>query len=783
MHELISKENSSKAAFHESEKQAGTVLSDSAFASNTETALINRLASEKLLSSRPEHQLISFQNAPETKLARYGTAAYKSLLYLPEGTYDAVVHNLKNPLQAAQTVGMGAGMAFVLKTVLPEGGLAGKLAAASIGLYFTYKAAEPIYDGFKKAGNATSMFELDSASKQIGGAGGTFIVDSALAAAGYKIGSHFTGLLLSSKYMDGFADAKAGFYDKLAGEFSQKYFPELKPEAQLRNSSKLSARTVLESGPQELKGFKVDGASFSELAADTNMKLTVMLKSRASDLRYQRTLARIAEGRQAPLTEPEFQKIFGASTESANALSKFANENGLKVSELNLSSGRAVLEGNASQISKAFNTKLGEYKSANGLMLRVAENPSISQELSKHLTGILGLDERAKFKSNVANTQHLPAAELAGRRGYMPNEIADAYEFPRDSMGRGQAVAIIQLGGGLDPVDNARYYSSRNLPQPKIKVIEIEPAKNQPGHPFDSEVVLDSQILGVVAPEATQKIIFAPNSEKGFVDAINRATFPEKGEINNSVISISWGLNEAGWSKQGIQSMNQAFKNAALKGISIFASAGDDGALDRSTNGRLQAHYPASDPHVTAVGGTRLILSEHGKILNEHVWNNGGRNDAGGGGISEAFPPQEFQKNANIPPHANTGKAGRGVPDLAGNADPKTGYIIRLHGSDQIMGGTSAAAPLYAGLMLRINGALEKPFSTPLNPWLYKNAGTGIFNDILIGDNNGYKAGPGWDAASGLGSLNGTRLLAAIKADPHVTPGSGSFSSGSFKTW
>ena len=729
-----------------------------------EEALINRLAKDSILDANKSGSLMSFQAAPDNAAVRYGLATAKGLGYLPSGLWNSVVHNVNHPMDALSTFGMGAGMAFVLKSVLPEGGLPGKLAAAGIGAYFTYQSIKPLADAYRKAGNAQNMQDLDLASRQLGNTAGAFVVDSAIAAAGYHVGSKYTGRFLSSQAMDGFADAKANFYNRLG----EQLWPTKLDQTGMSLLQKQGGGLKL-AAPE----LPANALFKGELNPSTNMEVSVLLKSQASDLKIQRTLARIAEGRQAPLSDHQMYEQFSASPESMNAVAKFANENGLQIKEANISSGRVVLNGSSSQFARAFNTQLAQFETPGGEKFYGRQSSlNIPTSLSNHINGVLGLDTRPQIKPHfVKFNGGGNGLQDAGSRGFMPNEVADAYNFPKDSMGKGQAVAIIELGGGMDRADNAKYYQKHGLPEPKINIVEVGEGKNTPGHAWDSEVMLDSQIIGVVAPEATQNIIFAANSEKGFADAILRATFPEKGEAKNSVISISWGLNEEGWSKEGIAGMNDAFKKAALKGINIFASAGDDGARDRSTTAKLLAHYPASDPHVTASGGTRLLVDEQGRYRSEQVWNNGGKNDAGGGGISEVFPPQDFQKNAGVPPHASTGTLGRGIPDITGNADPVTGYKIRVHGSEGLMGGTSAVAPLYAALMLRINGALDKPFTTPLNPWLYQNANKGIFNDVIIGDNGGYKAGPGWDAASGLGSIDGTKMFELMKTNPFLKSG------------
>jgi kumamolisin len=352
----------------------------------------------------------------------------------------------------------------------------------------------------------------------------------------------------------------------------------------------------------------------------------------------------------------------------------------------------------------------------------------------------------------------------------MPNQVADAYDFPKESMGAGQSVAIIELNGGLDLAENEKYYKEHNLPLPKIQIVELNGGKNKPGGPDDSEVVLDSQVIGAIAPEANQQLIFANRSDQGFVDAVLRATFAHEGEIQNSAISISWGARESSWDPQALRAMDLALKKAALKGITVFAASGDAGAGDlnpgQHDDGKFVADFPASDPWVTATGGTRMTIdASTGKPV-EVVWNDSPLKTTGGG-ISQLFEVPDYQKDLKMPsnpkPFNPDGpKVGRGAPDIAGNASPATGFIIRLNGKDVTSGGTSAVAPMYAALMMRVNSILKRPAGF-INPFLYKNAGSPMFNDIVVGNNNGFEAGPGWDAATGLGSLRGREFLKRLQ--------------------
>ncbi len=495
--------------------------------------------------------------------------------------------------------------------------------------------------------------------------------------------------------------------------------------------------------------------------AKAPISVTIMVKSKATEQEINDTLQKIIEHKQKPLNDAEFNARFGADPNSMAKILKFAKDNGLKASEIDDRSGRIVLKGSAKDVSSAFNVQLQDYK-ANGLISRERTGTvSVPKDIVDDLQGVFGLDNRRQADSH----HRVLAPSLIAPKdnsSFTPDEVAKVYKFPTESMGKGQSVAIIELGGGLDLKDNAIYYKNHKLKEPTIQIVSVDDAKNSVGNNADREVALDSQVIGAVAPDAKQQLIFAPNTDQGFVDAITRAAFPEKGEIQNTAISISWGAPEVSWTDQAIKNLNMAFKKAALKGISVFAASGDNGAKDKSPDGLYNADYPASDPFVTGTGGTRLEKNGH-----EITWNDGEGffGGASGGGISHIFEVPEFQKGITLPPSANNdNKKGRGVPDVSGDASPGTGYRIRVGGNEIIMGGTSAVAPLYAALTMRVNGALSQPVGY-LNPFLYKKGGSDIFHDITDGNNNGYPTGPGWDAATGWGSIRGDKFLQALKLE------------------
>jgi kumamolisin len=264
-------------------------------------------------------------------------------------------------------------------------------------------------------------------------------------------------------------------------------------------------------------------------------------------------------------------------------------------------------------------------------------------------------------------------------------------------------------------------------------------------------VALDIEVAGAVAPAAKIVVYFAPNTDKGFLDAISTAIHDT--DNKPSVISISWGASESQWSQQAMQNFNETFMSAAALGVTITVAAGDNGSSDRETDGKAHVDFPASSPYALACGGTRLLANA------ETVWNDLD-GWATGGGISDIFPVPDYQKNISLPPSVNSNKIkGRGVPDVAANADSASGYNVLVDGQWTVVGGTSAVAPLIAGLIALANQKLKRK-SGFIHPKIYASTAP-VFKDITNGNNTtakngGYSAGPGWDACTGLGVPLGT---------------------------
>ncbi len=473
--------------------------------------------------------------------------------------------------------------------------------------------------------------------------------------------------------------------------------------------------------------------------------------------------SRFGPGHQ-PISREQFDQMHGADPQSIDLVKQFAQEYNLQV-EPDLAPGRCTvhLSGSVADMQRAFGTSL-ESRETNYGRLRVRQGPlTLPEELSGHVTAVLGLDDRPQAKPHFR-----VAVPKASNVSYTPVQVANFYNIPRTG-GAGETIGIIELGGGFVQADIQTYFSGLGLPVPTVTAVSVDGGTNSPGDPngADGEVMLDIEIAGAVAPGAAMAVYFAPNTDQGFLDAITSAIHDTT--HNPGVISISWGGPESSWTQQTLTAMDQACQAAAALGVSITVAAGDNGSTDGVTDGANHVDFPGSSPHVLCCGGTKLQGSGT-SISSEVVWNELASNEgATGGGVSNFFPKPTWQANAKVPaPTASAG--GRGVPDIAGDADPSTGYSVRVDGQTLVIGGTSAVAPLWAGLITVAN-ATNKGRAGFINPPLYAANESSTFRDITSGNNGAFKAGPGWDACTGLGSPNGPAVISALKSGtPNPAP-------------
>ena len=464
-----------------------------------------------------------------------------------------------------------------------------------------------------------------------------------------------------------------------------------------------------------------------------------------------------------PISHHKFAELYGAAAADVEQIEQFAAEYDLTVGQVDLSRRSITLSGAVADMNEAFGTELRVFQSPDGMYRGRTGELSIPSSLGDIVVGVFGLDARPQARVRSRRHKEGVAPRAAGDTSYAPNAVAKLYNFPTAGTGTGQTVALIELGGGYKAADLTAYFSKLKIsPAPSVTAVSVDGANNKPvGNPnsADGEVLLDIEVVGSIAPQAKIAVYFGPNTDQGFLDAITTAVHDNVRKP--SVVSISWGGAESTWTAQSLTAYDQAFQDAGVLGVTVCCASGDDGSADGVTDGAAHVDFPASSPNVLACGGTRLE-SSGGKITKEVVWNSGAGNGAGGGGISDHFPLPAYQASAKVPVSVNpTHFKGRGVPDIAGDADPATGYQIHVDGKDAVFGGTSAVAPLWAALIALINQQLGKPVGF-LNTALYAKGASGL-HDITSGTNGAYKAGAGWDACTGLGSPSGQALLTALK--------------------
>jgi kumamolisin len=485
------------------------------------------------------------------------------------------------------------------------------------------------------------------------------------------------------------------------------------------------------------------------------LEVTVLVRRQeAADLKDK--LKKLVGGGRARISREEFAKRYGAAPADFAAVKKFAEKHGLSVVQEDASRRTVVLSGSVVQFNQAFGVDLQQFEYDGGSYRGRTGAVHLPAELNGVVEGVFGLDNRPQAMPHFrARKPHGNVRSKAQSSSYDPNQVAALYDYPSGN-GTGECIALIELGGGFRPADLSAYFSQLKIPLPKVTAVSVDHGKNQPtgdANGPDGEVMLDIEVAGAIAPAAHIVAYFTPNTDAGFLNAITTAIHDSTNKP--SVISISWGGPESGWTSQAMTAFDQAFQAAAALDITICVAAGDNGSSDGVNDGANHVDFPASSPYALACGGTSLQASG-GAITKEVVWNDGANGGATGGGVSSFFPLPPWQEGLKT----NLGALkNRGVPDVSGDADPDTGYDIRVDDSAGVFGGTSAVAPLWAALIALINSA-KGTSAGYLNPTLYKNPGA--LRDITQGNNGAFSAEAGWDACTGLGSPDGIKVAGVI---------------------
>src|SRR5579875_280381 len=415
------------------------------------------------------------------------------------------------------------------------------------------------------------------------------------------------------------------------------------------------------------------------------MQATVVLRPRSGG-KTEPLEKLIARGKR--ISRDEYEARYGADPADVRLVQDFAGSFGLTVAGVDLAARTVTLSGAAAAFAQAFQVSLHQYQHAGGSYRGRSGPIQVPQELGDIVRSVHGLDNRPQAKPHFRLAGNARAAAAAV--SYTALQVAQAYSYPTKGNGSGQTIGIIELGGGYNQSDLDTYFQGLGIsPVPTVVAVSVDGAQNQPTGSTsgpDTEVGLDIEVAGAIAPGARIVVYFAPNTDAGFLDAINQAVMDK---VNKpSVLSISWGGPESSWTAQSLQSYNNALQAAAAVGVTVCVAAGDNGSTDGVSDGLDHVDFPASSPYSLACGGTTLTLSGS-TISSEVVWNDLSSGDgATGGGISANFPLPSWQAKARVPPSDNPGNyVGRGVPDVAGDADPATGYNVVVDGSSFVVGG------------------------------------------------------------------------------------------------
>jgi kumamolisin len=476
---------------------------------------------------------------------------------------------------------------------------------------------------------------------------------------------------------------------------------------------------------------------------------------------------------------------YGASDADIAAVSDTFRKLGLQVVKSNPATRSVDLSGSVAEMEKAFQVKLFDYEHSDENYRGRVGDVFVPLALKGIVVGVFGLDDRRVARRRRHHETYRGASKDQSSvpdSWYLPKELGTRYNFPPGD-GTNQAIGLLEFGGGYFPGDLRNFCSLAGIPQPTIVPISVDGTSTGAHDGAEGEVMLDIEVVSGVCPKSSIAVYFAHWGEKGWIKALDAAVHDTKN--NPTVLSVSWGNPEdvSIWTRQAMTQVNETLKDAAMAGVTVCVSAGDDGSSDAYQDGLAHADFPASSPYVLAVGGT--TITKKTAPLPDISWfeGDGLRQDTNpnsgstGGGVSAVFPRPTWQQGISVASVNPGAIVGRCIPDVAANADwTVSPYLLYVDGGAQPNGGTSAASPLVAAMIALINGQLGVSSKVGyLTPLLYQSAASGlpmgavVCSDVVSGSNTtakvgGYSAQPGYDGVSGWGTPDGMKLLKVLSS-------------------
>ncbi|WP_405856200.1 S53 family peptidase [Streptomyces sp. NBC_01515] len=497
-----------------------------------------------------------------------------------------------------------------------------------------------------------------------------------------------------------------------------------------------------------LKGLNHDAARTGAVTAAKHISVAISLTPR-NNKGLDTFIANVSNPRSSSyghyLTKAQFAARFGRTDAEVKQVKEYLRAQGLTVGKIHSGNLLVDASGTAAQLEKAFGTKLSTWKDAkSGRAFYANETaPTLPTGIAGLVSDVTGLNNRAQLHHQATNTV---APRNGPGGGYTPAQLKGGYNVSGTYTGSGQKIALLEFDGFAQS-NITKYDTNYSLGSPTPTVSKVDGGSGALGD-GQVEVELDIEVLHAIAPKANVTVFEGPNSDAGEVD-----TYQAIVDSGIPTTSISWGASESQRTTSNINAVDAVFKAGAAEGLGFYAASGDDGS-DDAGDGTTTVDYPASDPYVTGVGGTKLTVTSANAFSKEVAWS------GGGGGKSSVFKIPSWQTAVQ----KSAGGGYRQVPDVSAHANPSPGVSIYSQGTWTSVGGTSAAAPEWAAFGALYNqqaAAAGKANLGFANPALYTASGTG-FHDITSGSNGAYSAATGWDFTTGWGSYNAATLATKL---------------------